>query len=65
MKPIVLFLSITLVTFLVASLILSYFSEDKEVKLKVNRFEQELFSITTDNLIEKSNSWATIFGSFP
>ena len=65
MKPIVLFLSITLVTFLVASLILSYFPEDKKVELKVNRFEQELFSITADNLIEKSNSWDTIFGSFP
>jgi hypothetical protein len=65
MKPIVLFLSITLVTFLVASLIFSYFPEDKKVELKVNRFEQELFSITADNLIEKSNSWDTIFGFFP
>ena len=27
--------------------------------------QHELFSITTDNLIEKSNSWDTIFGSFP
>ncbi len=65
MKPIVLFLSISLVAFLVASLIFSYFPEDKKVALKVNRFEHELFSITTDNLIEKSNSWDTIFGSFP
>ena len=65
MKPIVLFLSITLVTFLVVSLIFSYFPVDKKVKLKVNRFEQELFSITTDNLIEKSISWDTIFGTFP
>ena len=65
MKPIVLFLSTTLITFLVALLIFSYFHEDDKVKLKVNRFEQELFSITTDNLIEKSNSWDTIFGSFP
>jgi hypothetical protein len=64
MKPIVLFLSITLVTFLVVSLIFSYFPVDKKVKLKVNRFEQELFSITNDNLIKKSNSWNTIFGSF-
>jgi len=64
MKPIVLFLSITLVTFLVVSLIFSYFPVDKKVKLKVNRFEQELFSITNDNLIKKSNSWDTIFGSF-
>ena len=65
MKSIVLFLSITLVTFFVTSLIFSYFPEDKKVKLKVNRFEQELFSITTHNLIEKSDSWDTIFGSFP
>jgi hypothetical protein len=34
------------------------------VELQVNRFEQELFSITTDNVIEKSISWDTIFGSF-
>ena len=65
MKPIVLFFSVTIFTFLVTSLIFSYFSEDKKVDLIVKRFEHELFSINTDNLIEKSNSWDTIFGSFP
>ena len=60
MKPIVLFLSITLITFLVASLIFSYFHVDKKVELKVNRFEQELFSITSDNLIEKSIDYCSV-----
>ena len=32
--------------------------------LKVNRFEKELFSINQENLIEKTNNWDEMFGSF-
>jgi len=49
MKPIVLFLSVTLVAFLLTSWLLSFSSDAEKLDLKVNRFEQALFSINEDN----------------
>ena len=49
MKPIVLFLSVTLLTFLLTSLLLRLPSDAEKLDLKVNRFEQSLFAINKDN----------------
>ena len=41
------------------------FDKAERVALKVNRFEKELFTINTKNIIEKSNKWDKEFGTFP
>ena len=41
------------------------FDKAERVALKVNRFEKELFSINSKNVIEKSNKWDKEFGTFP
>jgi hypothetical protein len=64
MKPIVLFLSVTLVTFLLTSLLLRLSSDAEKLDLKVNRFEQALFAINKDNVAELSSKWAADFGTF-
>ena len=64
MKPIVLFLSVTLVTFLLTSWFLSFSSDAEKLDLKVNRFEQALFEINAENVVELSSKWKTDFGSF-
>jgi hypothetical protein len=48
MKPIVLFLSVTLVAFLLTSLLFRLSSDAEKLDLKVNRFEQTLFAINKD-----------------
>ena len=64
MKRIVLFFLGILIFFLVAIWVFSSFEKVEKVELKVNRFEQELFSINVENVIEKSNRWDETFGSF-
>ena len=64
MKPIVLFLSITLVTFLLASWLFSFYSDAEKLDLKVNRFEQALFAINAENVVELSSKWKADFGTF-
>ena len=64
MKPIVLFLSITLVTFLLASWLFSFYSDAEKLDLKVNRFEQALFAINAENVVELSSKWKAGFGTF-
>ena len=64
MKPIVLFLSVTLATFLLASWLFSLSSDAEKLDLKVNRFEQSLFEITPDNVTELSAKWVDDFGAF-
>ena len=64
MKRIVLSLLVMGVLFLV--FIGIFFSNNKvdRIDLTVNRFEQELFSINPENIIEKLNMWEEDFGSF-
>jgi len=64
MKPIVLFLSVTLVTFLIASWLFTLFPDAEKIALKVNRFDKALFEITADNVAEHSEKWKTEFGTF-
>ena len=64
MKPIVLFLSVTLVTFFFASWVFTFFADAEKLDLKVNRFEKSLFEITTDNVADLSANWETDFGTF-
>ncbi len=64
MKPIVLFLSVTLVTFLLTSWLLSLSADAEKLDLKVNRFEQALFEINAENVVELSSKWKTDFGTF-
>jgi len=60
MKRIVLFLAATIIAFLLAV----YLNQPQRIELKINRFEQELFSINQENVIEKSNKWDQELGSF-
>ena len=64
MKRIVLLFFGSLILFLVATWLFSSFEKVEKVELKINRFEQELFSINAENVIEKSNRWDETFGSF-
>jgi len=64
MKPIVLFLSVTLVTFLLTSWLLSFSSDAEKLDLKVNRFEHALFSINESNVESFSIELEKDFGSF-
>jgi len=64
MKPIVLFLSVTLVTFILASWFLSFSSDAEKLDLKVNRFEQALFSINEGNVEAISIELEEDFGTF-
>jgi hypothetical protein len=53
-----------LILFLVAFLCYLPSNEATKVDLKINRFDQELFSINAENVIQKSNNWRENFGSF-
>ncbi len=64
MKRIVLFLVATLILFSAAFWLFSSLNSEQKLELKLNRFELELFSINSENVIEKSNRWGEIFGSF-
>ena len=64
MKRIVFLLSAMGVLFLlVIGLFISNNKVDR-IDLRVNRFDQELFSVTSENIIEKLNKWDEDFGSF-
>ena len=64
MKRIVFLLSAMGVLFLVViGLFISNNKVDR-IDLRVNRFDQELFSVTSENIIEKLNKWDKDFGSF-
>jgi hypothetical protein len=45
-------------------LVSPFSNKTEKVILKVNRFDQELFSINAENIIEKSNKWDKDFGTF-
>jgi hypothetical protein len=64
MKRIVLLLLGILILLLVAILFFTSFNKAEKLELKINRFDQELFSINAENIIEKSNKWGEDFGSF-
>lgn len=64
MKPIVLFLSVTLVAFLLTSLLFRLSSDAEKLDLKVNRFEQTLFAIHEDNIEDVSVELEENFGTF-
>lgn len=64
MKRIILVFSVFLISFLAIISFPSCSKKAEKVVLKVNRFELALFSINTENLIEKSNKWDKSFGSF-
>ena len=64
MKRIVLLLLVIMIFFLGAIWLFSSSDNSEKVVLKVNRFEQQLFSINAENVISKSNTWNEIFGSF-
>ena len=64
MKRIVLLFLGILIFFLVVIWVFPSFEKVEKVELKVNRFEQELFSINAENVIKRSNRWDETFGSF-
>ena len=64
MKQVVFFLLGIVIVFLVANWIFFSFDQVEKLNLTINRFEQELFLINKDNVIEKSNQFNTEFGSF-
>lgn len=53
-----------IVLFLTISLLFSCSSEKEKIDLKVNRFEQALFEINTENVVELTERWRANFGTF-
>ena len=64
MKRIVLFLLAAMILILLFIWIFSIINKPEKVELKFSRFEKELFSINSDNVIKKSNRWHQEFDSF-
>ena len=65
MKQILLFLAIALLAFFTTSWFLKSNKSSKRIDVKINRFDEELFSITTKNVQEKMLAWENNFGTFP
>jgi hypothetical protein len=65
MKQILLFLGIALLAFFATSWFLKSNKSSERVDLKINRFDEELFSITHENVQEKMLAWENDFGTFP
>ena len=64
MKRIVLIFSLTFLFYLIIMWFLHEPDKVKKIVLKINRFETELFSINSDNVVNKSKQWDRDFGSF-
>ena len=65
MKQILLFLAMALLAFFASIWFLKSNKYSERVDLKINRFDEELFSINTENVHEKILSWENNFGTFP
>ena len=65
MKQILLSLGIVLLAFFATSWFLKSNKLSERVDLKINRFDEELFSITHENLQEKMLAWENDFETFP
>ena len=65
MKQILLFLGIALLAFFATSWFLKSNKSSNRMDVKINRFDKELFSITTTNVQEKMLAWENDFGTFP
>ena len=64
MKRRLLFFFIAIVFFIAVIQYLRHEDSTHRVNIKLNRFEQELFSINSDNVLEKSSRWDQEFGTF-
>ena len=64
MKRVVFVIFGIVIVFLATNCFFSPFNKVDKVKLKINRFEHELFLINKDNVIEKTNKYNQEFGSF-
>ena len=64
MKRIVFCIILFFVIVSISYIILKPISNTNSVDLKINRFEKELFSIKTQNIIQKTEDWDKKFGSF-
>lgn len=64
MKRIVFCIILFFVIVSISYIILKPISNTNSVDLKINRFEKELFSIKTQNIIQKTEDWDKNFGSF-
>jgi len=53
-----------IVLFLAISVLFACVSDKEKIDLKVNRFEQALFEINTENVAELTERWRTDFGTF-
>ena len=53
-----------IVLFLAISVLLSCTSDKEKIDLKVNRFEQALFEISIENVVELAERWRADFGTF-
>ena len=53
-----------IVLLLAVSLLFSCSSEKEKIDLKINRFEQALFEINTENIVELTERWRADFGTF-
>lgn len=65
MKRIVLSLSIILLVILSFIWLYNSISKTEKVTLEIIRFEKELFSVSEENVIEKTKLWNEVFGAFP
>ena len=65
MKQILLFFSIALLTFFTATWFLGSNKVYDRIELEINRFEEELFSITEENVQNKMLYWEADYGTFP
>jgi len=65
MKQILLFLAMALLAFFASIWFLKSNKHSAMVDLKINRFDEELFSINTENVHEKILYWENNFGTFP
>lgn len=64
MRQIVFLIFGIFILFLVFVWFFPFSNKVEKVILKVNRFDQELFSINAENIIAKSNKWDEDFGTF-
>ena len=65
MKRIVLSLSVILLVILSFLWLDNSISQTEKVTLEIIRFEKELFSVSEENVIEKTKLWHEVFGAFP
>ena len=65
MKKLILFLLIGIISFMSITWFLKKSSDSYKIDLKINRFEEQVFSLNEENIIQITNGWDSLFGRFP